>query len=86
MINDIGELQVLCLMSPVRTEYSILLIGTHWTDSPVTSGRASQTEKKGPTPDLEKFTIWGHNAVSLVLSSSALTVHYNCSTGCINTR
>ena len=62
MINDIGEFKVLCKMSTVRTEYSILLIGSHRTDGPVTSIRAPKTEKSGPIPALEKLTIWGHNA------------------------
>lgn len=56
MINDIGELEVLCMMSTVRTEHSIL-IGSLRTDGSVTTVRASQTGKKGLTPALEKLMI-----------------------------
>lgn len=36
MINDIRELKVLCMVSTVKIEYFILLIGSHQTDNPVT--------------------------------------------------
>lgn len=61
MRNDIGELKVLCMRSTVRTEHSIL-IGSLRMDSPVTSVRPSQTEKKGFPPALEKLLIQRHKA------------------------
>lgn len=61
MINDIGELKVLCMMSTVRTEYSIL-IGSLRTADPGTIVRASQAEKKGLTLALEKLMVRRHKA------------------------
>lgn len=63
MINDMRELKVLCRMSTVRTEDSILLIGSHRTDSPVASFWAPKTEEGGPIPALEILPIWGRKAI-----------------------
>jgi hypothetical protein len=48
MINDIRELEELCVVSTIRTGYSILLTESYRPGSSGTSNRASELEAKRP--------------------------------------